>query len=99
MQQYWGIWSDVALMFFGMAALVLAVGSVWIRGRRLLNEERGRNEHASDRRLDRIEQIVEASAIEVERISESQRYLSKLLADRAGVALGEKPPARINTPH
>jgi hypothetical protein len=32
-------------------------------------------------RLERIEQAVEAVAIEVERISESQRYLTKLMAD------------------
>ena len=32
-------------------------------------------------RLERIEQAVEAVAIEVERISESQRYLTKLMAE------------------
>jgi hypothetical protein len=39
-------------------------------------------------RLERIEHAVEAVAIEVERISEGQRFTTKLLADR-----GESAPA------
>jgi hypothetical protein len=34
-----------------------------------------------ENRLERIEQAVEAMSIEVERISESQRYLTKLMAE------------------
>jgi len=34
-----------------------------------------------ENRLERIEQAVEAMAIEVERISESQRYLTKLMSE------------------
>jgi DNA repair exonuclease SbcCD ATPase subunit len=34
--------------------------------------------------MDRLEQAIEAVAIEVERISEGQRYTTKLLAERAG---------------
>ena len=34
-----------------------------------------------ENRLERIEQAVEAVAIEVERISESQRYLTKIMAE------------------
>ncbi|HLA90236.1 MAG TPA: hypothetical protein VJL28_07400 [Gemmatimonadaceae bacterium] len=34
-------------------------------------------------RLDRIERAVEAVALEVERISEGQRFVTKLLAERA----------------
>lgn len=33
-------------------------------------------------RLDRIEQAIEAVAVEVERISEGQRFVTKLLAER-----------------
>jgi hypothetical protein len=36
-----------------------------------------------DQRLERIEQAVEAIAIEMERVSEGQRFTTKLLADRA----------------
>jgi hypothetical protein len=100
MQQYWGMWSDIALVLFGMAALVLAVGSVWLRAKRLLTDESGHAEGVSLERLDRIEQIVETSAIEIERIAEGQRYVSKLLAERPPMtAPGERNPGRIVTPH
>ena len=36
----------------------------------------------SDHRLERIEQAIDAMAVEVERIAENQRYMTKLLADR-----------------
>lgn len=42
-----------------------------------------------DQRLARLEQAVDTIALEVERISESQRFISKLLSDRA------KEPAQI----
>lgn len=35
-----------------------------------------------DERLNRIENAIEAMAIEVERISEGQRFVTRLLADR-----------------
>jgi len=41
-----------------------------------------------ENRLERIEQAVEAVAIEVERISESQRYLTKLMADTRALPSG-----------
>jgi hypothetical protein len=37
----------------------------------------------SDVRLERIEQAIEAMALEVERISEGQRFTAKLLAERS----------------
>ena len=46
-------------------------------------------------RLHRIEQAVDTIAIEIERVSEGQRFTSRLLAetDRA------RPPAKPVTPH
>jgi hypothetical protein len=48
-------------------------------------------------RLMRIEQAVEAIAIEVERVGEAQRFQSRLLAERAPQALVERDtaPARV----
>jgi hypothetical protein len=51
-------------------------------------------------RLERIESAVETTALEVERISEANRFLAKLLSDRAGPAT--PPPSktgRVITPH
>ena len=49
-------------------------------------------------RLARIEQAVDTIAIEVERISEGQRFTSKLLADREGAAVPRVPNKAV-TPH
>lgn len=38
---------------------------------------------AADARLARLEQAVDAIAVEIERISEGQRFTTRLLADRA----------------
>lgn len=36
-----------------------------------------------DHRLERIEQAIDAMAVEVERVAEGQRFVTKLLSDRA----------------
>ena len=54
---------------------------------------------AQDDRLDRIEMIVEATAIEVERISEANRFMAKLLAERTGAPSPSSRPERVITPH
>ena len=51
-------------------------------------------------RLHRIEMAVEATALEVERISEANRFMAKLLAERAGLGIpASKPAERVITPH
>ena len=69
---------------FGIAALML---KSWLDHREnmtgLSMSKRGLA--SSDERLARVEQAVEAIAIEVERISEGQRFVTKLLSDRAPV--------------
>jgi hypothetical protein len=55
-----------------------------------------------DDRMTRLEQAVEAIALEVERISEGQRFTTKLLADRAAadrLPLGSSSEPRGVTPH
>ena len=55
-----------------------------------------------DTRLDRLEAAVDAIAIEVERISESQRYTVSLLSERLP-PVDERPAGaqlkRVNTPN
>ena len=60
---------------------------------------------SSDERLARVEQAVEAIAIEIERVSEGQRFVTKLLNERAqaipkveGVA-APVSVRRVDTPH
>ena len=62
---------------------------------------------SSDERLARVEQAVESIAIEIERVSEGQRYVTKLLNERAqpmieGVAAPmpvQVQARRVDTPH
>jgi hypothetical protein len=50
-------------------------------------------------RLERIESIVETTALEVERIAEANRFMSKLLADGARPTPMLPRPERVITPH
>jgi len=50
-------------------------------------------------RLHRIEMAVEATAIEVERSSEANRFMAKLLAERLGATNLVRKPERVITPH
>jgi hypothetical protein len=45
-------------------------------------------------RLDRLEQAVDAIAIEIERISEGQRFVTRVLAERPVAAPAHSPPAQ-----
>ncbi len=51
----------------------------------------------NDLRLARIEAAVESIAIEIERISEGQRFTTRLLSERAGApALGAPPKGEVH---
>lgn len=50
-------------------------------------------------RLERIESIVEATAVEVERISEANRFMSRLLADPSTAVPSKSKSERVITPH
>jgi hypothetical protein len=51
-------------------------------------------------RLSRLENSVDSTAVEVERISEAQRFTAKVLAERSGApaAIGDRPRGST-TPH
>jgi hypothetical protein len=50
-------------------------------------------------RLDRMELSIDTMAVEIERISESNRFVAKLLAERGGAVTAAKSPERVITPH
>ena len=50
-------------------------------------------------RLERIEQIVEVTAVEVERIAEGQRYVARTLAEQQRALPASRAPERVVTPH
>lgn len=85
----------VAIIAISMVGgTVMTLITSWFRYReKKLEVDRRSVVGVTDDRLARIETAVEAMAVEVERISEGQRFTSKLLADRQhapAVAAGER---------
>ncbi len=68
--------------FFTIVALVLGVPLVRAKIKREERQALPGGDPRTDDRLARIEAAVEAIAIEVERISEGQRFTTKLLSER-----------------
>ena len=87
------------IFFIGVMVTMGAVTKViitWIK------RPRPHRELPSDvaERLERIERAVESTAIEVERIGEGQRFLTRALGDRSAVETARKDPGgRVTTPH
>ena len=72
----------VAIVFGSLSLVLFPIVRAWAR--RIDGRERTPGALPSDAtaRLDRIERAVESVALEVERISEGQRFVTKVLADR-----------------
>lgn len=85
----------VPLAFFAMVATI-AVGAPLARAfaRRMDRDSKANLPPEVTSRLERIEQAVDAIAIEVERISEGQRFTTKLLTERASEASRPSEPRR-----
>lgn len=83
-----------------MGAIAFAGSTVFVLARAVARRIEGRALQPSAippetaMRIERMERALEAVAIEVERISESQRFLTKLFADRPDSARLASRPAR-----
>jgi hypothetical protein len=83
-------------------AIVLAVGVPLARAYSRKMDAESRNPRIPAEvsgRLERIEQAVEAVAIEVERISEGQRFTTKLLSEGRGVGDARQIPLSSAAPN
>jgi hypothetical protein len=93
------------LEFQGLVIVCATVGfvaCVWLAKRfiELRHERRIQNPDAElVDRLQRIEIAVETTALEVERISEANRFMAKLMAERLGPGAPPPKPERVITPH
>jgi len=83
------VWDEdiiVPIAFF-LTAIVMAIGIPLVRGivrrwdRKATAPELPLDTAA---RLDRIEQAIDAMSIQVERIAEGQRFVTRIMSDRAG---------------
>lgn len=91
------------LVFTGfMATLFCAMKLILVsadRRKRVLKESSTATIEEIGQRLARMEQAMDATAIEVERISEAQRFTTKLLVERGHQGQGEASRAKVITPH
>jgi hypothetical protein len=96
----------VSLFGFGVAVHLGIDG--WIRYKRFERENQllpppPPANDALAARLARIEQIVETTAVEVERVAEAQRYLARSQAEQGGTPPARlpepRPTGRVVTPH
>ena len=93
---------DELLIFLGLMATLGCVTKVALAliHRRRAGDANGATLAEIAQRLQRLEQGVDATAIEVERIAEGQRFTTKLLTERAAQAhAADQPRHRVNTPH
>jgi len=65
-----------------MGATISSIARAYIRRLELKSQQPSRSPAMEEERLERIERAVEAVAIEVERISEGQRFTTRLLSER-----------------
>jgi hypothetical protein len=90
-------WEEGAMSGFAMT--MVAIGIIWVfrrwRGKKKRKGAPAISEAAESPRLERLEQGMEAIAIEVERISEGQRFMTKILSEsRDPVAARIAQPAQ-----
>jgi hypothetical protein len=86
----------VALGAFGMIGMIVR-SFFGLIGRRIDSRNSAGLSSDTEQRIARIEQAVDSIAVEVERISEGQRFTTRLLSERAApapAAPASPPPGR-----
>ena len=82
------------------AITVRAIADATVRHAQVTRGNASDKETLSDARLARLEIAVESIAVEIERISEGQRFTTRLLSDQAqGSVPRLDRPGKIDTPH
>jgi hypothetical protein len=86
----------IGTIFGGIAMVILAVAfarRLWKGTTKVVSQIPG----ALEARLTRFEQSIDAVAIEIERVSEGQRFLTKVLSEQNPRAIGAGPAQPIET--
>lgn len=71
------------------AAVGISIAKAYTRGKELEARRHGGVTPELEAKLDRMEQAIDAIAVEVERITENQRFTTRLLSERTGVPADE----------
>jgi hypothetical protein len=86
-------------VFGGTAAMAWAGAWAWAQWLRHRHDpsaaRRVASDQVADARLARIEETMDALAIEIERVAEAQRYTARLLSERLPAAPAASPPRAL----
>jgi hypothetical protein len=99
--QFAQVMTVVVMSTAGFVGIGLGARILWRMGSRRKPLVEG---YRDDDRMQRLEMAVDTIAIEVERISESQRFMVGLMSEalparRAELGASAGRPERVNTPH
>ena len=89
---------EVIVAIAGMmtsVVIILGIPLVIVHARKIWKRDSVATSHTSnesDQRLERMEHAIDAIAVEVERLSEGQRFVTKLLSDRSQERVGLRAP-------
>ncbi|PYP79348.1 MAG: hypothetical protein DMD35_08490 [Gemmatimonadetes bacterium] len=84
----------ICFILFVLSPIALSMSRlIWKRGSRMAMAAPAMPTESGER-LERIEQAVDAISIEVERVSEGQRFVTRLLSERNGMALNAAQPGQ-----
>lgn len=90
------------LVFVGLMAVlgtVAKVTLVLIQARRHRSDPSNASLQQIAQQLEALQQAVDATSIEVERLGEGQRFTTRLLAERQDVSERKRVAERVVTPH
>jgi hypothetical protein len=98
--------TDSGIVMMSMSGLVAAAYSITVIARavigikdRQLKLAEMKTGSVSDERMARMEMAVESIAVEVERISEGQRFTTRLLTEQGHPLTPRIQPGKFDTPH
>ena len=97
--------NDDQVFVFAMTMLIcatcvaFAIVAAFVRRRKAPTAQEIPADRGFSDRLERMERAIDTIAVEVERVSEAQRFVTKVLAERKAVAPQPAIPERIVTPH
>jgi len=99
-----GTMIGMAIGFFGIGVATYLGAEAWIKVKRFQREAEHRKlshaESEAEARLARIEQIVELTSIEIERVAEAQRFLTRTLTEKhPQLPDPHSNSGRVVTPH
>lgn len=88
----------VAIPVFFILSTAVVIMRRWQHKEKMAGLNPATDTRALDDRLRRIEQSIEAMAIEMERVGEGQRFVTKLLAERTPALPNEQAEAKLGNP-